>query len=47
MAEKKEEKPTVESAQAKIAAGEKLTAVESGLLRDFERERAHSITAER
>lgn len=47
MAEKKIEEATVESAQAKISAGEKLTAEENGLLRKHELERAHSITAER
>lgn len=47
MAEKKENKPTVELAQAKVSAGEKLTAEENTLLRKHELERAHSITAER
>jgi len=47
MAEKKEDKPTVESAQAKIAAGETLTAAENALLKNFEREKATNVLAER
>jgi len=44
---KVDEKPTVESAQAKIAAGEKLTAEENELLRKHEREKALNILTER
>jgi len=43
----KDEKPTVESAQAKIAAGETLTAEENTLLRKRERDRALNVMAER
>jgi len=45
--EKKETKPTVESAQAKIAAGETLSAAENTLLRKRERDRALNVMAER
>jgi len=43
----KDEKPTVETAQAKIAAGEELTADENTLLRKHERNRALNVMAER
>ena len=43
----KDKKPTVESAQAKIAEGEKLTAEENALLRKHERNKALNVMAER